>query len=202
MGMPFRRLIPCFGLCAAVLYLCVTVLFSQVQIGADEVSLHAAPYFPLSAAGLIRTQVELVEVPVVVRDGKGNPIPDLKREDFEVFDAGKKQEITAFSVEAFRRAVAAKAGGPSGAPGPPAAPIQPETPRRFIALVLDDLNTDFGSLRRGKTAAEKFVSEGLSPGDLLGVFTDGIVGNRAVHCRCGETSENHRSRVAPSEILR
>ena len=176
MGMPFRRLIPCFGLCAAVLYLCVAVLFSQVQIGADEVSLHAAPYSPLSAAGLIRTQVELVEIPVVVRDGKGVPIPDLKREDFEVFDAGKKQEITAFSVEVFRRTVAARAAGRSGAPGPPAAPIQPETPRRFIALVLDDLNTDFGSLRRGKTAAEKFVSEGLSPGDLVGVFTTALSG--------------------------
>jgi VWFA-related protein len=176
MGMPFRRLIPCFGLCAALLHLCATVLFSQVQIGPDEVSLHAAPYSPLAAAGLIRTQVELVEVPVVVRDGKGISIPDLKREDFEVFDAGKKQEITAFSVEAFPRAGAATAGGPSGTTDPAAAPIQPETPRRFIALVLDDLNTDFGSLRRGKTAAEKFVSEGLSPGDLVGVFTTALSG--------------------------
>jgi len=121
--------------------------------------------------------VDLVEVPVVVRDGKGVAIPNLTRDDFEVFDAGKKQEITAFSIEIFSPSGAVTEGGPSGAPRPAPAPPKAETPRRLIALVMDDLNTDPASLRRGKTAAEKFVSEALTPGDLVGVFTTALSQN-------------------------
>jgi VWFA-related protein len=163
------------GLCTVALLTLSQTLPAQMQIPADELSLHAAPYFPSSAAGIIRTQVELVEVPTVVRDSNGIAIPNLTREDFEVLDSGKRQEISAFSIETFSRA------------GEPIEPIvspdpnrtqtpqsRSEPPRRYIALVLDDLNTDFASLRRGKTAAQKFVSEALTPRDLVGIFTTAL----------------------------
>jgi VWFA-related protein len=163
------------GLCAIALLSLSPALRAQVQIPADEMSLRAAPYFPSPAAGIIRTKVELVEAPAVVRDSNGIAIPNLTREDFEVLDSGKKQEISTFSVETFSRAVEPAKPSMSAAPARTQAPqANSEPPRRYIALVLDDLNTDFASLRRGKTAAEKFVSEALTPRDLVGVFTTAL----------------------------
>ena len=46
-----------------------------------------------------KLRVNLVQVHVTVRDAKGDPIPNLKREDFQVFDQGKLQPITVFAVE-------------------------------------------------------------------------------------------------------
>src|SRR5579862_5638018 len=113
-------------------------LAAQTPLGSDEVSLRAAPYSPLFAGGTIRTQVELVEVPVVVRDGKGAAVAGLKREDFELFASGKKQEISAFSVETFPAA-----GTAANHPGEPVstsavATAKPDGATRFVALVLDD----------------------------------------------------------------
>jgi VWFA-related protein len=114
--------------------------------------------------------MELVEVPTVVRDSNGVATAGLQRGDFELFDAGKKQEISAFSVETFARAsVETDPQALRAAPGA-TQPI-PEPRRRYIALVFDDLNTDPANLRRGKTAAEKFIAEALVPGDLVGIFT-------------------------------
>ncbi|HTQ98128.1 MAG TPA: hypothetical protein VMH89_15055, partial [Candidatus Acidoferrum sp.] len=46
-----------------------------------------------------KLRVNVVEVPVVVRDAKGNAVPGLKREDFRLLDQGKQQIITNFAAE-------------------------------------------------------------------------------------------------------
>jgi VWFA-related protein len=148
------------------------IVLAQVQIGPDEVSVRSSPYWPLGASAVIRTQVDLVEVPVVVRDGKGHAIADLKRENFEILDSGKKREISSFTVENFSQV---NYGG-AKANAKQEESAQPET-RRFIALILDDLNTDFATLRRAKTAAEKFVGESLGPGDRMAIFTTALTQN-------------------------
>jgi len=120
----------------------------------------------------IRTQVELVEVPVVVRDGHRRAVDGLTQNDFEIYDNGKKQAIAAFSVQHF----APQANGPAAASGPAAkgaskdAP-KPTAPRRFVALLFDNLNMDLGALRPAQEAAEKFVRTSLAPGDRVAVVT-------------------------------
>ena len=47
----------------------------------------------------LRTGVELVVVPVSVRDGDGKLVGNLKQEDFSLTEAGKKQSITQFSID-------------------------------------------------------------------------------------------------------
>jgi VWFA-related protein len=52
------------------------------------------------ASPVIRSTTRLVQVRVIVQDGKGDPITDLKSEDFKVLDEGKPQNIAIFSSEA------------------------------------------------------------------------------------------------------
>jgi VWFA-related protein len=154
----------------------VTVaLMAQQGIDPDEIRARSGPYVPPPPPNTLRTDVNLVEVPVVVRDGKRRTIAGLKASDFQVFDLGKKQEITTFSVEAFAPAAAPAPKTPDASPALPAgaAPVRPAEARhpRFIALCLDNLSTPFADLRYTKTAAEKFVRTGLAPGDRVAVVT-------------------------------
>jgi len=50
----------------------------------------------------LRTTTQLVEVSVTIRDAHGNPVGDLKQNDFELYDRGKRQEIRVFEVQDFR----------------------------------------------------------------------------------------------------
>src|SRR3954453_2794433 len=48
---------------------------------------------------LFKARVNLVPVPVVVRDRKGKAVGTLTKEDFQLLDRGKPQFIARFSVE-------------------------------------------------------------------------------------------------------
>src|ERR1700694_1702354 len=45
-----------------------------------------------------KVQVDYVEVDTLVTDRSGNLVRDLKKEDFQVFEDGKPQAITTFSL--------------------------------------------------------------------------------------------------------
>jgi VWFA-related protein len=49
----------------------------------------------------IRTRSELVVVPVTVKDSTGALVGDIRAEEFRIFEDGKEQEITVYSLEAF-----------------------------------------------------------------------------------------------------
>ena len=67
--------------------------FAQAQEPAQpEVAAH-------DAQATFTSKVNLVMVPVVVRDKQGRAIGTLRKEDFQLFDKGKPQVITRFSLE-------------------------------------------------------------------------------------------------------
>jgi Ca-activated chloride channel family protein len=53
------------------------------------------------SGAIIRSNVELVVVPVTVKDASGELVGDLRRDEFRIFEDGVEQRITVFSVEAF-----------------------------------------------------------------------------------------------------
>ena len=157
---------PHFAVLAAIA--CLGLAAAQ-SVAPDEMHARTIPYVPPSPITL-RTQVDLVEVPVVVRDGQHRAVAGLARDDFEVYDTGRKQAITAFSVQSFRPQGDA-AGGAKPAVVPATSAEAPRPRPRFVALCFDDLNIDQAALKPAKDAAERFVKTSLAPGDRVVVVT-------------------------------
>jgi VWFA-related protein len=106
------------------------------------------------APALFTTRVNLVMVPVVVRDAKGHTLGTYTKENFQLFDKGKPQEITRFTVEKSGDKAAKAAQTVDTLPtveGEPAAP--PDIPERFVAYLFDDMHLQFGDLVRARDAA-------------------------------------------------
>ena len=98
-----------FGYCAAAVIVCAALAQTPTKSTA-EMATHDEP-------ALFKARVNLVMVPVVVRDRKGNAVGNLKQEDFQLFDKGKPQYIARFSMErAGGRLI--KAGGGAQATSP------------------------------------------------------------------------------------
>ena len=79
---------------------------------ADSTRLRAQTTLP-DAPVSFKSEVNLVMVPVVVRDRKGNAIGGLSKEDFRLFD-GRRSRISAFSVQ---RSASTVTQGPGGCIG-------------------------------------------------------------------------------------
>ena len=145
----------------------VWLCFLAASVGAQtqndsEMSAHDAP-------ATFKTKVNLVLVPVVVRDNQGNAVGTLKQEDFQVFDKGKPQVITKFSVEKSGRPVTAEQVNvnPGATTGPEAGmPI----PERFIGYLFDDIHLEFTDLARVRDAADRHLAT-LATADRAAIFT-------------------------------
>jgi len=48
---------------------------------------------------VVRISVELVQVDAIVTDSKGRHVTDLQASDFEIFEDGRRQELTNFAYE-------------------------------------------------------------------------------------------------------
>jgi VWFA-related protein len=119
----------------------------------------------------------VIQVDVVVRDAKGQAVGALKQQDFKVYDKGKEQAISQFTVERAAPKIANPATSStstsptSAAVSAPPSAAAASSQQRFIALFFDDRHTPFSDLAYAREAAEKFVREDLHGGDRVGVFT-------------------------------
>jgi len=129
----------------------------------EEIATHDEPV-------TFKAQSNLVEVPVIVRDRQGHAIGNLGQDDFRVFDKGKRQEITKFSVQkgtpAQARVENAHASGISnGAIAPPV------SASRFIAFVFDDVHIQLEDLPQVRAAVERYVRSSLGSQDRMALYT-------------------------------
>ena len=140
----------------------VVVLAAQ-GIDPKEVRVSAVPYFPKPEYA-VKMDSRLVEVGVVVRDSRGHPVSGLGKSDFQVWDNGKRREVSAFSVQSFTPAATAPAAPSAGASPRPAKP-------RFVGMVFDDISMPPGDLYHAKAAARNFLKAGLAANDRVAVLT-------------------------------
>jgi VWFA-related protein len=119
---------------------------------------------------LFKARVNLVMVPVVVRDRQGKAVGTLKQDDFQLFDKGKPQYIARFSME---RAAGRlyKAGGAAPSPDKPADEKPADLPDRFIAYLFDDVHMKFGDLAHARDAAGRHIDSALRTTDRAAIYT-------------------------------
>jgi len=118
-----------------------------------------------------KTRVNLVLVPVVVRDRNGRAVTGLTKDDFRLFDKGKPQEISRFTVETLAKPTPIPETNPLEAANPLAKTPEGIVPDRFIAYLFDDVHLDVGDLMQARNAAQKHMNNELRPSDRAAVFT-------------------------------
>ena len=89
-------------------------LFSAVVSVAAWLGPQAAEVTTQEVPVAFKSGVNLVQVPVVVRDNKGHAVGNLVVDDFLLFDNGKPRMISKFTVE--KLSAGNEAAAPSAAP--------------------------------------------------------------------------------------
>src|SRR4249919_2134064 len=123
-----------------------------------------------------KVQVDLVTNDIIVRDEKGNFIPDLKKEEFEIFEDGVKQDITSMTVVTGGRVTNVLAPPPPPQPEgiilPPARPKTDVSGRIFLFFV-DDLHLQFHNTGRVRDLFKRISKELVHDGDMFGIVSSG-----------------------------
>jgi VWFA-related protein len=123
-----------------------------------------------------RVQVDLVTNDIVVRDDKGNFIPDLKKDEFEVYEDGVKQELTSMTVVTGGRVTNVMAPPPPPPPEgiilPPSRPKTDVSGRIFLFFV-DDLHLQFHNTGRVRDLFKRISKELVHDGDMFGIVSSG-----------------------------
>ena len=122
-----------------------------------------------------KVEVNYVEIDAIVTDAQGNFVRNLTKDDFQVLEQGKPQEVSVASlvdipVEKF---------------DPPlykTKPVEPdvrsnrkEFDGRVFVIVLDDQNISFSQSARVKIAARQFIERYLGANDVAAVVQTGGV---------------------------
>ncbi len=123
-----------------------------------------------------RVEVNYVEVDAIVTDAQGTPIANLSKDDFELFEDGKRQEVSSFSLI---NIPIERAERPLFASAPVEADVQTNehVEGRIYLIVLDDLHTDVTRGPRVKAAATRFIEQNFGTNDLAAVVFTGRSGD-------------------------
>lgn len=129
---------------------------------------------------VVRITTNLVQVDAVITDKDGKAVINLKPEEVEIYEDGRRRELTHFSYTAGDTpgALPGNKSAPSDKhPSPPITRLRPEDTRRTIAIVVDDLGLSFQSIYFVRRALKKFVDEQMRFGDLVAIVrTSGGIG--------------------------
>ncbi|HTS49198.1 MAG TPA: VWA domain-containing protein [Bryobacteraceae bacterium] len=166
------------GVCARACFTVFLVLSPPVfgQSGQTQTAGNKSELSSHDAPATFRARVNLVMVPVVVRDRHGHALGTLKQEDFQLFDKGKAQIISKFSVEKAGAKVVSSAiqVPPPAEDGDRAKPVENTAaaiPTRFVAYLFDDVHLGFPDLAQARTAAMHYLTASFQPTDRAAIYT-------------------------------
>jgi len=147
------------GIC--VIAACFTVILSVSLLFAQSEKDSQSKNVPQHDAAAI---IKLVTVRIL--DQEGRPVTDLKKEDFVLFDNGKKKVITEFEVHTLSEEGMKVL--PSGETADLAKSVRGMN--RRLLIFLDIQGSDINGMANAKEAALHFVDTQLRPGDEVGIL--------------------------------
>lgn len=117
----------------------------------------------------LKVSAELVLVPVVVRDAAGKAVGDLTRDDFELLDKGKRQQITSFSIEGHGKRVEVNKSANGANSSTPVA-------RAYsVVYLFDDIHIKFAELSLVRQAAAQQIDSLPADTEAAILSTSGLV---------------------------
>jgi VWFA-related protein len=131
---------------------------------------------PAGQTPTFRVQIDAVSMDVVVKDDQGRFIPDLRKEEFEIYEDGVKQEISSMTMSHGGRVTNVLEAAP---PPPPEGIILPpvrrvvDTSGRIFLFFVDDLHMQFQNSGRVRELFKKISRTLVHEGDLFGIVSSG-----------------------------
>jgi len=145
---------------------------------------------------VVELKTVLVELRAVVTDREGRPVQGLKKEDFELKEKGRPQDISSFAEErvgplAISQRVTLANVNP-GEPPPPGF-----QPARSLMLFVDTINMAGENLLRVKKGLKKFIDEQITDQDAVMIVTSaGMEGIPARFTRERDLMRHYVDRIA------
>jgi len=131
---------------------------------------------PAQDKPVFKVTIDHVTNDVVVRDEKGNFVADLKKDEFDVYEDGVKQDISSMTVVTGGRVTNLLLPPP---PPPPEGIILPptrkadETSGRIFLFFVDDLHMDFRNTGRIRDLFRRISKNLVHDGDMFGIVSSG-----------------------------
>src|SRR6202521_3041341 len=136
----------------------------------------AQPAAGQSQTPTFRVQIDAVTMDVIVKDEGGRFVPDLTKNEFEIYEDGVKQEVASLTVVSGGRATnvleAPPLAPPEGVILPPMRRVNDTSGRIFLFFV-DDLNLQFQGTGRVRELFKKISNQLVHEGDLFGIVSSG-----------------------------
>ena len=156
---------PC---CAAIALFCATTMCAAQTTPASSQ--------PQDGTYTFKSNVNVVLVPVLVRDKQGHAVGNLRKEDFHVFDNDKPQVISGFTIQTRANAEVVSTPPQSTTVGsaksvPTTSIQQTPAPDRFVVFLFDDMHLTIGDLAQAQKAGTKILAESLTPNDMAAVVS-------------------------------
>lgn len=174
---------------------CLTTLLLAASwpVATPAAQATGAPSGANAGQAVFRSRTAIVTVDVAVRDAAGAIVRGLTAADFTVLEDGKPQAIETFTFEEIAGtppAAAAPSGvladvadrlgqdlqraaGATPAAAAPAVPAAAFAGRRLLVLLFDVSSMQPEDVQRAVDSAQTYVTESMSPADLVAVVTIG-----------------------------
>src|SRR6266496_1060183 len=152
---------------------CLSILLLFVTLPGQTPQTPQKPQTENAPEDVVRISTELVQTDVVVTDKNDQVIPDLKLEDFKVYENGKRQDLKFMEFvgpQAEPRLEGSIAVGDQRVDPEVARNLSPKELRRVFAFVVDDLTIPLEDIVSVRNLLTNFVDTQMREGDLVAIL--------------------------------